>query len=166
MAKRGAKPHYDNPEELADAIDRYFEWVEKTPIYVTEAKTVAQGGNMGSEVEMIQIPRRRYPSLYSLARFLGFRYSSYVQLKEKPEFADILEDAEARVKDEKLQGAAQNEFNSNIVARDIGLRDGQDIDQKVSYKHAISFEASRRAFLDELAKKPNSLGDGSSSQDA
>lgn len=116
----GRKPIFSNAEDLQDACEQYFEWNADNPLI--EFKPNTNGDNY--------IPRMRAMTLTSLRRFIGISADTWILYKEKPDFAEVIAEAEEIVRDQKLEGAAAGFLNANIIARDLGLRDG--IDSKVT----------------------------------
>jgi len=115
-SSHGRKPKFATPEALETACHEYFDWNSSNPLI--EYKPNAQGDNY--------IPRMRAMTLTALRRFIDLSAQSWLDYKAKPDFAEVISDIEEIVRDQKLEGAAAGFLNANIIARELGLRDGMD----------------------------------------
>jgi len=132
-SKHGRDKLFGTPKLLGEAAFEYFEWCDKNPFQ--EAKLVSFEGR--SHIE--NVPKKRPYTLISLCLYLGC-HSGYFRKfnqrlrdkgKEKTDldkdFVTIIRQIEETIRTQKFEGAAAGFFNSNIIARDLGLRDGADL---------------------------------------
>ena len=122
--KHGRDRVIKEPETLAKAADEYFQFCIENPIIVVDYK-----GKDAKRVEM-QIPKVFQKN--ELARFCHLsEWRSINDLKSvSTDFLQVVTHIEGCIADQKFQYGIANIFNSNIVARDLGLRDKQEIDMK------------------------------------
>ncbi len=120
-SSHGRKPIYDDPKKLADAIEQYFEWSERTPL--AEFKIVQDGG----KAVRMPLPKMRAMTITACARYCGMTYPTWLDYKANPDFSSIIEEAEDIIRDQKFTGAAAGLLNANIIARDLGLKDASDV---------------------------------------
>ena len=123
-SKHGRDRVIKSPEVLADAADEYFQFCIDNPIIVVDYK-----GKDATKVEM-EIPKVFQKN--ELARFCHLSCWKYINdLKDlSVDFSQVVTHIEGCIADQKFQYGIANIFNSNIVARDLGLRDKQEIDMK------------------------------------
>lgn len=116
----GRKPLWTNPEEMLEACVEYFNWVEDNPLWETKPMVV-QG-----EVYDAPTAKMRAMTLEGLSVFLGINRKSWNNYREKEDFLHVISFVENTMHEQKLSGAAAGLLNSNIIARDLKLRDTVD----------------------------------------
>jgi hypothetical protein len=115
-ATHGAPRKYSDPELLWEDCKRYFEWVDENPFFVW---TNTKGG-------LIQIPRIRPMTIVGLCLFLGIDETTWRGWrKDRKDLIPIITRAEAIIYEQKFAGAASEQFNASIIARDLGLAEKQ-----------------------------------------
>lgn len=119
-SKHGRKPIWENPEQMLEACIEYFEWVEENPLW-EQKPMVVQG-----EVYDAPIPKMRAMTIEGLCVFLGIGRSTWGDYQHKADFSGVVEFVENTMRSQKLSGAAAGLLNSNIIARDLKLRDVVD----------------------------------------
>lgn len=119
-SKHGRNPIFATPEMLWDACCEYFEWVEENPLNEEKVFSAADGIRYANVVKM------RAMTIQGMCFFIGISTETWSQYKQKPDFTDIVREAEAVVYQQKFSGAAADLLNANIIARDLGLRDKTD----------------------------------------
>jgi len=124
IAKRkvGRPLQFETAEQLWDACVDYFEWVEETPLIETK---LAQSGGVPTKVE---VPLPRAMTLAGLCLHIGVTDETWRNYRDRKDFFGVTERVDAMVYTQKLEGAAANLFNANIIARDLGLRDKQSLE--------------------------------------
>jgi hypothetical protein len=144
-SKHGRDKIFSSPQILWEEACKYFEYCVENPLMVTEAKVVSNGAGEGSSVEMIEIPKARAFTWAGLEFFLGVGQLRHY--KTNPDYKDFLQviiEIENVMYSQKFEGAASGIFNANIIARDLGLSDKQDITtggEKLSSKlNDLSFD--------------------------
>lgn len=135
-SKHGRDKLFQTPELLWEAACEYFEWCETHPFYETKPMSVSQGNNGGSSIELIEIPIKRPFTLHGLCLYAGCVTSYFRAFKStiKPEdkdFLTVIGNIEETIYDQKFSGAASGFFNANIIARDLGLADKQELKHHV-----------------------------------
>ena len=122
----GSPRLFETPDDLLDVAIRYFEWCDSNPL--PEEKVFHSQGVITKSVH--NHPR---PYNYSgLFVFGGFTDATWYEYKKYPEFSSVIDFITQTVRDQKMNGGLAGYFNANLVARDLGLRDAQDVDQKIS----------------------------------
>lgn len=120
-SKHGRKPIWENPEEMLQACIEYFEWVEENPLWETKPMSV------NGEVYNAPIAKMRAMTLEGLSIFLGIGRSTWGDYKTKEDFSEVVELVENTIRTQKFEGSAAGLLNSNIIARDLGLKDNSDV---------------------------------------
>ena len=136
--KSGRKRKFDEPKQLWEEFIQYAEWVQSTPWMKSE---VLKGGDLAGKI--IEVPVSRPLTIEGLCLFLDIDFQTFENYGEKEGYEDFFEVVtriRKAIRDFKLEGAIVGAFNSNIISRDLGLMDKQDItsDGKV-IKNVISF---------------------------
>ena len=128
-SKHGRDKLFETPELLWEAACEYFEWCEENPLYETKAFPY-----MG-EITLEKIPKMRAMTLSQLCIYLGcneayFRTFKHQLPDNEKDFNTVIERIEKTIYNQKFQGASADLLNANIIARDLGLKDNQDITTK------------------------------------
>lgn len=132
-SKHGRDTLFATPELMWDAACEYFQWCIDNPFYKHEAKVVSIG-DYQSDVRIVEIPVMRPFTMQGLCQYLGCntRYFSDFKKTCGEDFSSVITRIEDVIYNQKFSGAASGFFNSNIIARDLGLRDKQEIDQTIN----------------------------------
>lgn len=125
-SSHGRKPIFETPEDLWSACVEYFEWVEANPLY--ERKVFHNGG----KVVHADVPKLRAMTLSGLRIFLGIGEQTWVDYVQRADFSGVTAMAYEIIKTQKFEGAAADQFNANIIARDLGLTDKTESNETVT----------------------------------
>lgn len=125
-SSHGRNPKFASPEELWSACVEYFEWAEEHPLYETKAFH-----NQG-DIVYAQIPKIRAMTIAGLCLFLDITEKTWANYRVLDDFLQVITHAEQIIYDQKFSGAAADLLNANIIARDLGLRDKQEVDNTSS----------------------------------
>lgn len=113
----GRDPIFNGPEELWDECVKYFEWVTENPL--KEQKVFHSSG----EITKTSVTKMRAMTLKGLCLFLGISENTWRNYREKDDFLRVITRAESIIYTQKFEGASADLLNSNIIARDLGLKD-------------------------------------------
>lgn len=116
-SKHGNDPIFDDAAVLWGACCEYFQWVEDNPLW--EAK-VAQ--YQGVPVKMT-MPKMRAMTVIGLCMFLDISKSTWENYRKREGFLSVTTRADDVIRKQKLEGAAADLLNANIIARDLGMVD-------------------------------------------
>ncbi len=117
----GRKPIFNDPDVLHSACLQYFQWVEDNPLMTTELVKY-QG-----EATQVQVPRIRAMTIAGLCIYLDISPSTWAGYSDRPDFLKVTELVESIIYCQKFEGAAADLFNGNIIARELGLADRQEV---------------------------------------
>jgi len=121
-AKHGRDKIFSTPEMLWDACIEYFEATDKRKWNKIEFK--------GTPLKKVLVPTDTPYTITGLYIFLGIGKSTWNDYKNKDDykdFSDVISQVETIIYTQKFEGAVVGAFNSNIIARDLGLIDKKDI---------------------------------------
>lgn len=119
-SSHGRKPIFASPDDLWEACEEYFQWVEDNPLY--ESKMCSYQG-----VNVIEpVPKMRAMTIEGLCIFLDIGTSTWDDYCGRDDFSEVTTRAERIIRTQKFTGAAADLLNANIIARDLGLRDKQE----------------------------------------
>lgn len=124
----GGRPRhrvYDSPETLEDSCNAYFEWCSNNPWMRSE---LIRGGDLAGKI--IEVPIQRPYTVIALCFHIGVATKTWYNYEKDPEFLHITTHVHEKIRNQKLEGAIVGIFNSNIIARDLGLADNQNVDIK------------------------------------
>jgi len=133
---KGRPRMYETPEDLLVAAECYFEWVEANPLYKYD---VIKSGDRAGEELKIALPRPF--TEIAMCHYMELTMQSYhTTYKENEVFSDVTTHLSNCIRNQKYEGAAVGLFNANIIARDLGLTDKQEIHNTgETVKNTITF---------------------------
>lgn len=129
-SKHGRDKIFGTPEVMWDAACEYFTWIEENPLIEIDFR----GSNPPVKVE---IPKMRAMTLEGLCSYLSVNRTYFNDfadsIKGKKDelslgFSDVLTRIRETLYRQKFEGAAGGFLNPNIIARDLGLSDKQEIE--------------------------------------
>ena len=120
-SSHGRKPIFDTPEKLWEAATEYFAWVEDTPLY--EDKLVTFQGEATHE----PVARMRAMTISGLCIFLDISRNSWDEYAKREDFLGVTTQIAEIIRTQKYEGAAADLLNPNIIARDLGLAEKNEV---------------------------------------
>ena len=111
------KPRRYQPDELLERAKEYAEWCELNPLY--ELKVFGTG-------VQIKVPKMRAMTIEGFCLFCNMAKSTWYEYEKNKEYSDIISCVRDLFYSQKLEGAAADLLNPNIIARELGLSDKQD----------------------------------------
>lgn len=143
-SKHGRNRIFGTPAILWKAATEYFEWVDSHPWIKKEQlknpiKKTDQKGNVTWEV-ITDVPTARPYTLSGLCIYLDVNSQYFMnfkqslepkegkkQTKKQKDFSTVILRVEEIIRTQKFEGAAVGTFNSNIIAREMGMVDRKDV---------------------------------------
>jgi hypothetical protein len=125
-AKHGRDRIIASAELLKEACEEYFQWVEDNPLQ--EAKLTTFEGK--SKVE--ELPKLRAMTIGGLCIFLGICQETWAKWRVcgDKDFVGVTKWADEIIREQKFTGASAGLLNANIIARDLGLSERQEVTGK------------------------------------
>lgn len=121
-SSHGRNPMFTDPDALWDACCEYFEWNTDNPLY--EDGLVTFQGNATHE----PLAKMRAMTIGGLCMFLDITPQTWGEWKRtRPDLSDVITRAEGVIFRQKFEGASASLLNPNIIARDLGLADKQEL---------------------------------------
>ena len=125
-SKHGVDKLFKTPELMLEAASEYFNWVDENP-FTEEIAFHHQG-----KITKTTVSKKRPYTIMALCSYLGCNSQYFSQFeaklagkedKESKDFALIVSHIRETIYNQKFEGAAAGFFNSNIIARELGLSD-------------------------------------------
>lgn len=133
-SRSGALPKYEGPAELLEQVVDYFNWVDDNPL--KEEKAFQYEGKLVRG----DVAKKRPYTLQAMCNHLCVTVTTWGVWREtRADLSEVIEWAESVIYSQKFEGAAAGFFNSNIIARDLGLSDKRDTDGKVQIELMQTF---------------------------
>lgn len=124
-SSHGASPKFETADALRDACTQYFEWVEANPL---EEEKVFNGKD---GIVRATVAKMRAMTIAGLCNFIDVRTSTWHEWKaSRPDLSDVITRTESMIYQQKFEGASADLLNANIIARDLGLADKQEVEHK------------------------------------
>jgi hypothetical protein len=118
----GPKPIFSDPADLWAACVEYFQWVEENPL--KEAKAFAYEG----KVIQADLPKMRAMTIAGLCIFLDVGRSTWDEWKKgRADLLEVIKRVEEVIYEQKFTGASAGLLQAQIIARDLGLADRQEL---------------------------------------
>lgn len=143
------RDHKYTPDELWDEFCQYSEWLEENPLL--EEKGFAFQGSVTKK----DFCKMRAMTLMGFCLFADIETQTFRNYKNNQDFLGVATRIENCIYTQKFEGAAAELLNPNIIARDLGLIDKQDIKQEV-----VTYELTpeqRLARISELKSKLDAI---------
>jgi len=122
----GRPKRFQSPEQLWDECQGFFVWLEQNPLW--EAKLVSFQGE--SVIE--RLPKMQVATLGGLQLYLGISDYCWNDYRRDENFSRVTTQVEGMIRQQKFTGAAAELLNANIIARDLGLSEKIQTDQKIN----------------------------------
>lgn len=131
-SKHGRDKLFASPELMFQAACEYFEWCDKNPWVKQETTTKEVSDKKTPKEESKTTPTARPYTITALCLYLGCSSKYFTTFKatlknENKDFLEVITRIEDIIYTQKFEGAAVGSFNANIIARDLGLKDRQDL---------------------------------------
>lgn len=126
-SKHGRDAIFSDANKLYEAACEYFQWCVDNPLYSTEF--------LGKDAEERLVPKTRAFTMTGLCLYLDvntlyFRDFKESELGKTNDFSQIIARIENVIYSQKFTAAAAGLLNANIIARELGLSEKQDITSK------------------------------------
>lgn len=118
-ATHGRDLIFSSPEILWEAAKEYFE--------ATSERVWVKKDWVGKDA--IEVDRESTPpfTLTGMFIFMDIGKTTWTQYRERKDFKEVVTRIEEIIYTQKFEGAAIGAYNTNIIARDLGLADKQEI---------------------------------------
>lgn len=145
-SKHGRNKIFASAELLWEACCEYFEWVEANPLYEDKV-SFFQGVPTHDTIE-----KMRAMTIGGLCIFLDIDRSTWSAWKTDDDFSRVVARAERVIYEQKFTGAAADLLNPNIIARDLGLSDKQEVKTTEAVRPAkdMTAEEAAQAYQDMM----------------
>jgi hypothetical protein len=141
-SSHGRKPIFGSPDEIWEACEEYFEWVEANPLI--EDRIISFQG----AATHVPVAKMRAMTINGLCLFLDLSLQGWANYKGREDFVEVCTRAEQFIRDQKFTGAAADLLNANIIARDLGLADKTELTGRdggpIETRELSETEAARR----------------------
>ncbi|OPB99183.1 hypothetical protein BAS10_04560 [Elizabethkingia meningoseptica] len=130
-SKHGRDTLFSTPEKLWEAACEYFQWVAENPLL--ETRVFQYKGKVVKE----DVPIMRAMTMQQLCFYLKCDESYFRTFKRNEnnkDFFTVIADIENIVYTQKFQGAAGNLLNANLISRELGLIDKQEVGNTTTTK--------------------------------
>lgn len=124
-AKHGRDKIFSEPEILWESACDYFQWCDENPWH--------QQNWVGKDGEEVTRNLKRPYTLSGLSVYLDCdeqTLKNYGTKEEYKDFFGVYTRIVQIIRTQKFEGAAVGIFNASIIARDLGLKDNQDVTTK------------------------------------
>ena len=124
--KHGLDGKFKTPEEILENFEQYVQWAEENPLIEVDFR--------GKDATEVRLPKKRLLTKEGFALACGFAsWGNLSTYKQKSEgFAKVFTRIEQAIYTSKLEGAASGLFNHNIIARDLGLMNQEQITMQMT----------------------------------
>lgn len=149
-AKHGRDKLFASPELLWEAATEYFEWCDANPFLESEQlKQTPKAYKKEGTDEWIQpspiigLPKPRPYTLNGLCIYLDVSTSYFKEFKKTidvKDFLPVITRIEETIYEQKFAGAAAGFFNGNIIARDLGLANKEEVKHEGDFNITLKLD--------------------------
>jgi len=148
-SKHGRDRLFATPDLMWEAACEYFQWCEDNPFYESEQKK----GNTNLKIEtklskkavesltdnIVLLPKMRPFTMQGICRYLNCNVQYFDDFEKSlvnkedqlsKDFSLVITRIRETIYEQKFSGAASGFLNPNIIARDLGLSDKQELTGK------------------------------------
>jgi hypothetical protein len=121
-SKHGREKIFESPENLWQAAVEYFE--------ATDKRKWIQKDWVGKDAHQVERETDTPYTITGLCLYLDIdekSFNNYTNKEEYKDFFPIITRIRQIIYTQKFEGATVGAYNANIIARDLGLRDKQEI---------------------------------------
>lgn len=113
--KHGLDGKFKSPDEIMHNFEQYVQWAEENPLIEVDFR--------GKDAMRVEIPKKRVLTKDGFALACGFScWATLAVYRNKSEdFNKVFTRIEEAIRLQKFEGASSGFFNHNIIARDLGL---------------------------------------------
>jgi len=144
-ANIGRPRKFETPEKLWKLASEYFMWCDEHPWKVNQV--VKAGDHFG---EQVSADTARPYTYAGLCLYLGIMQQNLNNYANKEEFQYVVNKIKETIYTQKFEGAAVGSFNANIIARDLGLTDKQDVNLNNNTTVKLSLSDEDRNMIKSL----------------
>ncbi len=119
---------YKDVEKLFKMCIAYFKWADTNPLYEQKLAGTYKGAIMKVSLEKKRV--FTYSGLYLYLGISSASWSNWNNINHKDyrsELALVKDFVDETIKNQKFEGAAAGLFHANLIMRDLGLTDRQDL---------------------------------------
>ena len=118
LAHDWKKPRKYEPDKLLDNAIEYAIWCEDNPLF--ELKVFGTGIKM-------EVPKMRAMTIQGFCLFANMTTKTFYEYEKEQAYCDIISRVRDLIYSQKFEGAAADLLNANIIARDLGLREHNEL---------------------------------------
>ena len=137
-SSHGIKPKFSDPDVLWNACEQYFQWVVDNPLW--EQKLFH---NQGEIVEGT-LYKMRAMTLSAMQIFIDVSHTTWETYRKKNDLLSVTTRVDEIIRNQKFEGAAADLLNANIIARDLGLSDKQEIKSENTNTDRVTINFSKK----------------------
>jgi len=148
-SKHGRDRIIKDPEALLESAYEYFDWCTNNPLLVTDYKGTR-------EIEKVHYDKPRPFTKEGVALYCGVSAWNVIAELKKIEgelgsdFIKVITHIETIIYKQKFEWASIGVFNSNIIARDLGLSDKSESKSETSSKVEIKVDKESDFNIDQF----------------
>lgn len=151
-SKDGRSPDY-TPETIWEKFKDYAQWMQENPLYESKA--------FGTGI-IVELPKMRAMTIKGFCLFANIAHQTFLVYEKKPEYSEVIACIKDSIYTQKFEGASAEFLNPNIIARDLGLADNQNINLPQGTKIEVQ-DQETKDLLEEVKKKLNDIDEGNES---
>ena len=119
-SSHGRKPKFRKKEDLWNSCCEYFDWNFENPL---QESIVYQG--LLNETQ--SKPLMRAMTISGLCIFLDIERETWAAYRTRKGFSVVTNKVDEIIRTQKFEGASAGLLNANIIARELGLSEKQDL---------------------------------------
>lgn len=134
-SKHGRDKLFSSPEILWEEACKYFEWVDENPMTKEENYSSDKGSSYKETIHNLPYTWEGLELFLDIDSFREYKTNDSYK-----DFSQVITRIEKVIYSQKFSGAAAGVFNSNIIARDLGLTDKRETELSGEIKTITGME--------------------------
>ena len=121
IPKNFGKPPRYTPEEFLDKANEYFAWCIKNPLQ--EEQIV----KYKDHYEKVNVSKPRVYTIEGLTTFAELGMRTFYDYEVKAHYSQVITYIRKTIYKQKFEGASAGFFKENLIIRDLGIKDAQEV---------------------------------------
>lgn len=118
--RHGGPRKFDTPEEFAETLNQYIEYVESHPLKEAVLQKI-KAPYQPEKVKIFNVPKLRAMTIQGFCAFSGCAVSTFYSLEKLDGYSEVAAAARAAFFSQKFEGAAAGLLSQSIIAQELGL---------------------------------------------
>jgi len=139
------------PTELMEKANEYFKWCVENPMQEEQIVKYKE------HYEKVNISKLRVYTLAGLCNFIDIAINTFRNYEQNKDYMPFITRIRQTIYQQKFEGASSGFFKENLIIRDLGIKDAQEISYNNQLKQLSKSEVQqlKEVFSSDYGKMPD-----------